>query len=389
MPDQTTLNHAAQVLTTITGDQRADTALRFYFEHHRYLQPPARRAISRAVFAYFRWLGWLDPKASPQKRVEQASALHERFTADPKTVKAEALAVFAIPAWVREEMELPADYLRQIQREPALWLRARPMSAGKLAAALRDCEHSDRAPDALRYTGMQDLFHTDQFQNGEFEIQDLASQLVGHACAPKPGETWWDACAGEGGKTLHLGDLMANKGVVWASDRNTRRLDTLKRRAARAQIFNYRTAPWDGSAKLPTKTKFDGILVDAPCSGVGTWQRNPHARWTTTMSDVRELAAMQRTLLDRVAGSLKPRGRLIYSVCTLTRSETTAVADSFTAAHPELEPLPLFSEDRGQKTEDGSSDANPSSVLSSPSSVFLWPHEINANGMFIAAWKKR
>jgi 16S rRNA (cytosine967-C5)-methyltransferase len=145
------------------------------------------------------------------------------------------------------------------------------------------------------------------------------------------------------------------------------RLDTLKRRAARAQLFNYRVAPWDGGPKLPTKAKFDGILVDAPCSGVGTWQRNPHARWTTTPKDVHELAAAQRTLLEQVAGSLKPHGRLIYSVCTLTRSETTAVADAFSAAHPELEPLPLFSD--GPR-------------------ITLWPHEINANGMFIAAWKK-
>jgi 16S rRNA (cytosine967-C5)-methyltransferase len=371
--DLATLNHAAQIIAAITDDQRADTALRFYFEHHRYLQPPAKRAISRAVFAYFRWLRWLDEKASRQKRVEQAVTLHERFAADEKSVKPETLAVRAVPAWLAAEVALPADTLRQMQREPALWLRARPNAGGKLAAALRDCEASVRAPDALRYRGQQDLFRTEAFGNGDFEIQDLASQLVGHACAPQPGETWWDACAGEGGKTLHLADLMANKGVVWASDRNTRRLDTLKRRAARAQIFNYRVAPWDGSAKPPTKTKFDGILLDAPCSGVGTWQRNPHARWTTTPTDVSELAAMQLALLGHVAASLKPGGRLIYSVCTLTRSETHAVADAFSAAHPTLEPLPL---------------AHPGSQLSALSSqLVLWPHELDANGMFIAAWK--
>jgi len=375
MLDQATLNHAAQVISTISADQRADTALRFYFERHRYLQPPVKRVISRAVFSYFRWLSWLDPKDSPQKRAELAHVLHERFAADPKTVKAETLVVRAVPPWLAAEMELPPDYLRQLQRDPALWLRARPASGAKLAAALRDCDHSDRAPDALRYTGKQDLFRTDQFQNGEFEIQDLASQLVGHACAPKPGETWWDACAGEGGKTLHLCDLMANKGVVWASDRHTRRLDTLKRRAARAQLFNFRAAVWDGSPKLPTKGKFDGILVDAPCSGVGTWQRNPHARWTTTPEDVHELAGAQRTLLEHVAGSLKPKGRLIYAVCTLTRSETTAVADAFTAAHPELEPLPF--------SLSSAPPPAPSSQLT------LWPHEINANGMFIAAWRRR
>ncbi len=382
MPDSATLNHAAQVLSGVSADQRADTALRFYFESHRYLQPPAKRVISHCVFLYFRWLAWLDPKASPQKRLEQAVAMHERFTKDPKSVKPEALAALAVPAWIHPELDLPASssdgspapaaYFRQLQRDPALWLRARPGTAAALAKSLFAAELTERAPDAVRFTGLQDLFRTEQFKSGEFEIQDLASQLVGQACAPQPGETWWDTCAGEGGKTLHLADLMQNKGVVWCTDRHARRLDTLKRRAARAKLFNYRAALWDGSARLPTKAKFDGILVDAPCSGVGTWQRNPHARWTTTPADVRELAVVQLALLNQVAGSLKTGGRLIYSVCTLTRGETTAVADAFGLAHPELEPLPLFQ----QTTPDAAQ-------------VFLWPHEINANGMFIAGWRRK
>ncbi|HWA08044.1 MAG TPA: RsmB/NOP family class I SAM-dependent RNA methyltransferase [Opitutaceae bacterium] len=404
--DQSMLNHAAQVLAAISSDQRADTALRFYFEHHRYLQAPARRAISHAVFVYFRWLSWLDAKASPQKRLEQAVELHARFAADPKSIKAEALAVRAVPAWLWDELDLPADakadYLRQLQRDPALWLRARPGQRDALAKSLFACQPTPLAPDALRFTGVQDLFRTQQFQDGEFEIQDLGSQLVGLAAAPRPGETWWDACAGEGGKTLHLADLMQNKGVIWATDRNARRLDTLKRRAARAKLFNYRTALWDGSARLPTKTKFDGILLDAPCSGVGTWQRNPHARWTTTPDDVRELAAAQRSLLENVCGSLKPGGRLVYAVCTLTRSETTAVVDAFSAVHPELEVQDA--EAGGQKPEDGRTQpasgdpGSSSSAVSPPASGLrppaspsgrIWPHEINGNGMFIAAWRRK
>jgi 16S rRNA (cytosine967-C5)-methyltransferase len=371
IPDQTTLNHAAQVLATISSDQRADSALRFYFERHRYLQPPARRGVSHAVFAYFRWLSWLDSKASPQKRIEQASSMQARFKADEKSVKNETLGVRAVPAWLAGEADIPPETLRQLQREPALWLRARPGRGAELAKSLFACEASARSADALRFTGTQDLFKTEQFKTGEFEIQDLASQLVGLAAAPQPGETWWDTCAGEGGKTLHLADLMANKGLVWASDRHSGRLDTLKRRAARAKIFNYRAALWDGSAKLPTKAKFDGILVDAPCSGVGTWQRNPHARWTTSIADVLELAATQLALLNQVAGSLKPGGRLVYSVCTLTRSETTSVVEAFSAAHPELEPSPLATLGTESATQ------------------FLWPHDLNANGMFIAAWRKK
>src|SRR5262249_4104365 len=141
-----------------------------------------------------------------------------------------------------------------------------------------------------------------------------------------------------------------------------------------AKIFNYRATAWDGGARLPTKTRFDGVLVDAPCSGVGTWQRNPHARWTTTPDDVRELAAAQLALLGHVAGALKPGGRLVYAVCRLTRSETSAVADAFAAAHPELAPQPL---------------AIAGASAGDPSRAGLWPQDLNANGMFIAAWRRK
>ncbi|MDO8542440.1 MAG: RsmB/NOP family class I SAM-dependent RNA methyltransferase [Opitutaceae bacterium] len=374
--DSAALNHAARILAAATDDIPADVALRHYFLETRHLGPREKRAISRAVFSYFRWLQWLDPKASFQKQVDHAWTLQERFRADEKSIKVETLAARAVPAWLHEEMAVPPEYLRQLQREPALWLRARPGTAAKLAQELGHCELSTVAPDAIRYTGHQDLFLTPAFHRGAFEIQDLTSQIVSHAAAPKPGETWWDACAGEGGKTLHLAALMANKGVVWASDRSERRLQILKRRAARAEIFNYRAALWDGSAKLPTKTKFDGILIDAPCSGVGTWQRNPHARWSATIDDVHELARVQRGILEHAAAALKPRGRLLYSVCTLTRSETSAVADAFSAAHPELQPSAVFA---------AAATPSPAAPPSAPA-VTLWPHELNANGMFIAAW---
>ncbi len=383
MPAQATLNHAAQVLAGITSDLRADTALRFYFDSHRYLSPAERRQISQAIFSYYRWLEWLDAKAPPQRRIEQAVELQARFNADARAVKAEAMLARAVPAWVWEELDFTgaadpaaarAAYARQLQREPTLWLRSRPGRAAELAQALAGCVPAERVADALAYTGTVDLYKSAPFQAGAFEIQDLASQLVGHAAAPAAGETWWDACAGEGGKLLHLADLMRNRGLIWASDRHTGRLEALKRRAARARIFNYRATVWDGGPRLPTKTRFDGILVDAPCSGVGTWQRNPQARWTTGPEDVQELKVTQLNLLHHVAGALKPGGRLIYSVCTLTRSETTGVADLFAAAHPELEPWPL------PIAAAGAAD---------PSRVVLWPHEFNANGMFLAGWRRK
>lgn len=375
MLDSLVLNHAARVLESVAADLPADAALRRHFQFAKRLRSGEKGAISRAVFAFFRWRVWLDPRESWQRQVEAAAQMQDRFRQDERSVKAEALAARAVPAWLRDEMEMPVAYVRQLQRQPALWIRARPGTAAALAKELGHCAADARAegvalpvaPDALQFSGHQDLFLTPAFHRGAFEIQDLASQLVSLACAPQPGQTWWDACAGEGGKLLHLADLMANKGLIWATDRSERRIMVLRRRASRAQLFNFRTAAWDGSARLPTKTKFDGVLLDAPCSGVGTWQRNPHARWTTTPADVAELATTQAKMLGHAAAAVKPGGRLIYAVCTLTRSETHAIADGFGAAHPEFQPEP---------------------VLGIGPRVTIWPHEVNANGMFIASWRR-
>lgn len=387
MFDPATLNRAAHIIRTVSPSLPADAALRQELAANRNLTATARGAVSRVVFTYYRWLPWLTRSESLQRQLAEAIDLQGRFETQPGAVKPEALAALAVPAWLREEVELPAATLAQFQQEPTLWLRARPGTAETLAKELGNCEPATamtmasalpplrQACSAVAYRGPKDLFRTEAFQRGAFELQDLASQLVGHACAPEPGETWWDACAGEGGKTLHLADLMQNKGVIWASDRSARRLTQLKERFARARLFNFRTVPWEGGATPPTKTKFDGVLVDAPCSGVGTWQRNPHARWTTTPKDVAELAAVQARLLNHVTGSLKPGGRLIYAVCTLTRSETAAVVDAYTKDHPEMEPVPVFG-------------AAPVPAGTSGLQV-IWPHQHRSNGMAVAVWRRR
>ena len=375
---ETLENHASRVLGLIRPGVPADAALREYLPGRRTLGAVGRRSVSRAVFAYFRWINWLDGTESAQRRIVRALALQARFDADPSCVKAEALAARAVPGWLAAEMGLTPAFLRALQREPALWIRARSGRAAAVAAALGDCERPPPAagpvPGALGYRGTADLHKAPGFQAGDFEIQDLSSQLVGHACAPGPGETWWDACAGEGGKALHLSDLMGNKGLIWATDRSERRLSTLRKRAARAGMFNYRAAAWTGSGPAPFRTGCDGVLVDAPCSGVGTWRRNPHARWTTSIEDVRELTAVQAALLGRAAPSVKPGGRLVYSVCTLTRSETALVADGFEAAHPDFEPSPLAIAPKGEA-------AGPR--------LSLFPQDLDSNGMFIAAWRRR
>lgn len=388
-------NYAAEAIRRWRDGMNADAALRDFMRRHPHFPQPGREKLTRAVFAYFRWLQWLPEKGRLPEQIEAAAEIQERFARDPKSVKDQALAALAVPEWIWPELDFGTDdsaqarkfaWLRSLQIKPPLWIRARPGRAAALAKTLGRCEPADSplAPDALRYGGSTDLYVSEPFNAGAFEIQDLASQIVGSLCAPKPGETWWDVCAGEGGKSLHLADQMANKGTLWCSDRSHRRLDNLKRRFSRAQLYNYRLAPWETPDTLPTRTKFDGILVDAPCSGLGTWARNPDARWTTTLQDVEELAVVQLGLLNKVAGSLKPGGRLIYAVCTLARRETTDLATAFTAAHPELTPLALPSADAASALE----GAAPSAPCPS-TGLTLWPHELHANGMFIAAWQRQ
>jgi 16S rRNA (cytosine967-C5)-methyltransferase len=425
MADLATLNRAARIVALITPRDPAEAVLRRELTSRRDLLPARRRDIVRAVAACFRWRGWLDASAPPQRRVAIALELQARFDADPAAIKPETLAARAVPAWIWDEIAFPDDtaqpplerggasrrgvsWLRQLQRDPPLWIRVRREFADVLPRRLGDCVPASlpstldlRLSTGFRYAGPRDLFLTEEFREGRFEIQDLASQLVGLACAPQPGETWWDAFSGEGGKTLHLADLMQNKGLIWASDRSVRRLQTLKKRAARAQVFNYRTVFWNGGAQLPTRTRFDGILVDAPCSGVGTWQRHPHARWTVSPTDVHELAIRQRQFLDHVAGSLKPGGRLVYSVCTLTRAETSAVAAGFSAAHPEYEPAAVFVKNPAPQTAAENRLSSPPAVpltsdlrplspdLRPLSSLLLWPQTLDANGMFIAVWRRK
>lgn len=375
--ERSNLDLAVMVVEKATPRIPADLLLRQTLSRRKRLTRGDSAFISRAVFSYYRWLNWLPEDAPLKQRIEGAIELATRFAADPTEVSDEELLGRTVPSWIGGHLNLSGAWVRSLQTEPPLWLRARKGAVNDLKTQLGNCEPSGfaRFPETFRYVGEEDLFRHDLFQAGAFEIQDIASQAVGLACAPKPNETWWDTCAGEGGKTLHLSDLMEGKGLIWATDRSEWRLDRLKLRAGRAGCFNYRSRPWDGTEKLPTNTEFDGILVDAPCSGIGTWGRNPHSRWTVTPNDITELAAIQKQILHNAARALKVGGRLVYAVCTLSKAETWDVAQALTEQHPELEALPL---------------ENPFSPDKVPSTaVTLWPQETLGNGMFIAAWRRK
>lgn len=368
------LKVATRVINEASREKPADALLRAGLKTSKLSRRDAA-SVAEIVFAYFRWFRWLDANAPLPSRFEHAMSLDQRFARDPRSFPDEKLN-HAVPDWIGSEVDVSADWLRSLQRRPVVWLRARRGEGAALASKLGEGSGVDPiVPEAVQYRGEADLFRSPEFHAGEFEIQDIASQIVSLLCAAGPGETWWDACAGEGGKTLHLSELMGNKGLIWASDRAEWRLKRLKQRAARAKVFNYRVAPWNGTAKLPTKTKFDGVLVDAPCSGVGTWQRNPHARWTTTPEDVRELGEIQKQLLLNASAAVKPGGKLIYGVCTLTRTETDAVADFCSQALSGFAPTAL--------------PALPSEQPAASGRRWIWPQQFFGNGMFVAAWEAK
>ena len=377
MTDISVHDIAVEVVRTAGRDKPADAALREVLREMRNLPPFDAAEVSRSVFNYYRWHAWTREDRGADAAMHSARKLADRFRNDPNSFQVAELRAKVVPTWTLDAMDVSEAWLRSLQCEPTLWLRAKRGMSEVLMRGLPGLEQPDSLTDAFIFAGEMDLFRTPEFHAGEFEIQDIASQAVGWLCDPKPGETWWDACAGEGGKLMHLSDLMQNKGLIWASDRAEWRLQKLKRRAGRGKAFNYRAALWDGGAKLPTKTKFDGVLVDGPCSGVGTWQRNPHARWTTTLNDVNELAVVQQNLLGHAAKSVKPGGKLIFSVCTLTKAETTGVMEHFNSTQPEFEPMAL-----PELKSNGR-------ALAAGSSLTIWPQDMGGNGMFIAGWRRK
>jgi len=374
-PGATCLRLAAAVIGQSSREKPADSVLRDVLRSARGLSAADAGQVSKAVFAYYRWLKWLDPRINPQARIVEALRLAAEYARSPGSFADDAMVERAVPGWIAEHLEISPAWVRSLQTQPRLWLRSRPAQADQLAAELKDCVPV--APpalrDALEYRGADDLFRSAPFRAGQFEIQDLHSQAVSVICQPRKGEKWWDACAGEGGKTLHLSDLMENSGLILASDRAKWRLDKLRKRAARAKVFNYRVADWTGGERLPAKTLFDGVLVDAPCSGVGTWQRNPHARWTSRPEDILELARLQKQLLAFASRAVKPGGKLVYAVCTLTRDETIEVADSFERDVPGFSRWAFVNPLTGREEPQGW--------------VMLRTEDTGGNGMFIAAWR--
>jgi 16S rRNA (cytosine967-C5)-methyltransferase len=233
-------------------------------------------------------------------------------------------------------------------------------------------------PQALRLTGsIGAIQNLPGFSAGWWTVQDSSAQLVSHLLAPQSGEVVIDACAAPGGKTTHMAELMQDKGTIWACDRTTSRLNKLKANAERLQLRSIKICPGD-SRSLPQFTNIaDRVLLDAPCSGLGTLHRHADARWRQTPASVQELANLQKELLAHTATWVKPGGILVYATCTLHPLENERAVEWFLSNHPEWQIDPPASD----------SPATPFSTAAGWLKVF--PHQHQMDGFFMVRLRKR
>ena len=235
---------------------------------------------------------------------------------------------------------------------------------------------TELSPTGLLFETRVNAFGLSAFRDGLFEVMDEGSQLVAEAVAPPPKGRVVDACAGAGGKTLALAALLDGQGRILALDSNGKKLEELRRRARRAGLSNLAAREVHGG-ELPAEAKlgaWDRVLVDAPCSGMGTLRRNPEARWRLTPKTVDGFPAQQLSLMVTYAPLVAPGGRLIYATCTLLRRENEEVAERFLAERPDFVLMPLkeiWGKERALRLGDGTY-------------LKVYPHSHGTDGFFAA-----
>jgi 16S rRNA (cytosine967-C5)-methyltransferase len=301
----------------------------------------------------------------------------------------------SLPRWIVERFvaQLGGEEARALAREmngrAPLTVRANLLAGDRdalrerLAAEGVRAEPTRFSPWGLVLDGRQNAFALAAFREGRFEIQDEGSQLIALACGARPGQVVVDACAGAGGKSLALAAEMRNKGSLHALDTDADRLDEARRRARRAGVHNLRArviaaGPEAEGQLRDLEGKADVVLVDAPCSGLGTLRRKPDARWRLAPGDPPRFAALQRELVRRFAALVRPGGRLVYATCSVGPTENEEVAE-LAAREVGLRPAPvapLLGEERAKAI--GAEEAR----------ATLLPHRQGTDGFFFAVFVK-
>jgi 16S rRNA (cytosine967-C5)-methyltransferase len=296
----------------------------------------------------------LEPLVKGTRLTEQLPKIFEALQQPemlPMEKGVERLAVqYSFPDWMVEQFIALYGYEETEQlcasmNEPApLTIRVNTLKADvetcrkELAKQEIETTLVTYSPFGLNVTRRVNMFSLTAFRDGLFEVQDEGSQLLPLLIDPKPNAKVLDVCAGAGGKTLELAALMKNRGEIFATDINRFRLEELRKRTKRAGVQNVRVNPIDSVDDLHEKYSgfFDIVLVDAPCSGLGTIRRNPGMKWMVTKEMIDEISEKQRMILHAAAPLVKPGGRLIYATCTILNQENEEQIKTFLAEHQDF-----------------------------------------------------
>lgn len=323
----------------------ADRLISEWFRARRWAGSGDRRAVRELAYRAIRACGEIPETgraamlrvaaADPQLAALFDGSRHAPVPVDP----AEPVAAAGVaPAWLEarfaaSEVEEPAALLG---RAP-LDIRVNTLRSGRVA--LPEGGEKALAANGWRYPPETRIEQSEAYLQGMIEVQDAGSQLTCEVVAARPGETVIDLCAGAGGKTLALAAAMENAGTLVACDADRARLSRLQPRAERAGATGIETVLLDANREMQALERFvgaaDAVLVDAPCSGTGTWRRNPEARWRLTEKQLGRYVAIQSRLLDVAATLVRPGGRLVFVTCSLLDEEGARQADGFLTRHPD------------------------------------------------------
>lgn len=364
------------VCTALKNGTPADRTLARIYRENRCYGSRDRQFFYLAIFAWFRWYGYLQKMPDdPAKRLLAAlvtdgvdpippamAALagdpafdYPRLPTPQERFKAftgiDITGVQLVPEWTLPLFAEGAEdrYLPRLESRSPLWVRVLP---GRETAVLQEWREAGLTftphpaiPGAFRFPNERVKFDAmKSWKAGSFEVQDLSSQCIGIAAGAQEGEHWLDACAGGGGKTLQLAAMMNGKGTITVYDIRERKLDELEERAART--------PYRKMIKRETKQNaYDGILIDAPCSSSGRWRRNPDGRWGLTPEKVAEINRTQLEILSHRAKQVRPGGKLVYGTCSVFAVENVLTIQKFLAEHPDFELLPFVSPLTGTFTD--------------------------------------
>ncbi len=319
-----------------------------------------RRMYRELIYTAIRYLPWVEPllESDPAAAVRRIAwmatetAATHAFRAElsvglpdcppAATERARVLGASAeelLPAWFRDECPeaFSPPLLDVLQSRAPLWTRLQGADKG---SALSEFDRRGwawrRSPDTLDAIALPmdaDVARTEAYLAGAVEIQDVGSQLILRMAGVAGNGTWLDACAGAGGKSLQLASLLGDGGRVIARDTRRAALEELEKRANRAGLSGRISA----RDEADPPAGFDGVLVDAPCSGSGTWRRSPHLKWVTTRAAVLDAHTLQIELLRQNAERVRAGGLVVYATCSLCRTENQSVVDAFLQGSREFE----------------------------------------------------